>query len=1419
MAWFSRGIEYVSLDRLRKKLKTNLLETLVRGDGPMKRCVLVLVLLLLSGCSALATHFPAFNGPNGALAESKTGHQSGNKVSSERFCELLLPNKNQREESIQTDRTVYARETMEIAYKMRGCYFYEIAGQSSDRGIRYSGAIPGGAMGFAESKIVMWDATGRSEVVLTFEGARDVAPLGVNPTEHCTNYFLGNRGRCLNVRAYDEVLYEDLWPGIDLIFYLAQSGAKYEFRLKPGAELRTIRICFDGHDDLLVEDNSFSVWKDDFMFIDEGLKASQGNDLVEVKFIQMDHHSVGFQIESYDQSAELVIDPLMYSTFAGGSAKDTAESIACDSLGNVYVVGETWSSDFPILTPYDDSYHASSDCFVFKLNSTGNGIMYATYIGGSGSEYAYSLAVDGLGNAYVTGYTGSSDFPLVNPYDDTNLGYDCFVFKLNASGNGLEYSTFVGGNSFDDGRSIATDASGNAYVTGYTDSLDFPTCSAYSDAFSGGTCDAFVFKLNSSGNGLLFSTFVGGNSTDWGDSIVCEDDGEAYVCGHTESRDFPVASAYDETHNGRCDVFVLKLSAGGDTLVYSTFVGGSSFDEAESITVDQLGAAYVTGCTSSDDFPILNAFDNTLGWSWDCFVFKLHPDGTSLTYSTFVGGSGDDYGRSIYVDLLGNTHVTGCTHSVDFPTLHAFNGTFAGEGDAFVFKLHSSGNHLLYSTYVGGNDEDWANSLAVDEMGHAYVTGYTKSLNFPVERGYNTTYNGGASDCFVFKLPDMGDSDADGISDHDENQIGTDRFVFDTDSDGMPDGWEVTYFLDPLNTSDASGDKDSDGLVNLDEYIHGADPTDSDSDNDTLEDGEEVHTYGTSPTDVDSDGDSIGDGEEINTHGTDPTDSDSDDDSLSDDEEIETLGTNPISNDTDGDGMPDGWEVYNLLNPLIDDSDLDADMDSLSNLGEFEHGTNPNSGDSDSDSLSDGDEVFTHLTDPTRSDTDDDAMPDGWEVSHGLNPLSDDSAGDLDSDELLNLQEFQHNTYPEVPDSDSDGLTDGEEVHVLGTNPVNDDTDNDGLLDGEEVNLYSTNPLDIDTDKDGYTDGEEIDVYESDPLDPYSPRLTTGTTGSEPPPIPLLSDIATVAAVASVPILAIVYALRRRSRIEKPSITPVPIDWISAPTSARVNVLRGCEVVGGHFEYKVKVVNNSDYVINNVTITIVTYPQDSLGLSQNSVRTIARIEPGGFRSPGFVFAPTKDCVEGNIQSTVSYLDHRGQLHTERVEPYTIRSVCDLLKPLEATVQDFTPILENMSSTTENIEVGWNAEVLFEMTAKVIPMRNFHIVDSKKNVIGGEFIGTINGLAEGKYTGNRVGVRIIISGSEKSNESQLAIEILGDDVAMLPTTIDEIIERIESWICLNCGGTLTDEAVGRLKEKKVAQCAYCRHTLTVDLYVK
>jgi hypothetical protein len=666
----------------------------------------------------------------------------------------------------------------------------------ADAAVRYLAHGSGYALALTDSgaalSLAQAGAGGASALLqLQLVGANAApAVVGLDQQAGHSNYLLGNDPSQwhTDVPLFGRVAYQQVYPGIDVVFYSNdQQQLEYDFDLAPGADPSQIALRFtgaqgqavDGQGDLVLHLAGGDVVQQAPVVYQEvgGVRSP-----VAGAYVVRGDGSVGVALGGHDRTQALVVDPaLTYATYLGGNASDRGQAIAVDANGNAYVTGTTSSNNFPTVNPLQAALHAGApvaDVFVAKLNAAGSALVYSTYLGGSGGDVGYGIAVDGLGNAYVTGSTDSTDFPTANPLQATNHGVfnpNAFVAKLNAAGNALVYSTYLGGSGGDVGYGIAVDGAGNAYVTGSAFSTDFPTANPLqaSNHNAHGVGNAFVAKLNAAGSALVYATYLGGSggstggmspifSGDTGNGIAVDGAGNAYVTGETNSTNFPTtAGAFQTALNGFGDAFVTKLNVAGNALVYSTYLGGSRFggESGNGIAVDGAGNAYVTGLTTSTDFPTQNALQtqNRAGGS-TAFVAKLNAAGSALVYSTYLGGSGGESGNGIAVDGAGNAYVTGDTGSTDFPTaspVQATNHNAHGVGNAFVAKLNAAGSALVYSTYLGGSGGDAGAGIAVDGFGNAYVTGTTRSTDFPTANPFQAAFGGGTEDAFVAKLPDI----------------------------------------------------------------------------------------------------------------------------------------------------------------------------------------------------------------------------------------------------------------------------------------------------------------------------------------------------------------------------------------------------------------------------------------------------------------------------------------------------------------------------------------------------------------------------------------------------------------------------------------------------------------------------------------
>ncbi len=614
------------------------------------------------------------------------------------------------------------------------------------------------------------NATSSAQVALhlNFEGANANSLLdGVGLLPGIANFFIGNDPSqwYTNVPTYSGIVYHDLYPGVDLQYSGHPGLLKGTYSLTAGVDPSIIRWRYNGADHIAVDPatgNLLISGASGVMLSEQAPVAWQERNGAQVaaklSYALAADGTIGFALpkDGYDPALPLTIDPgLDYSTYLGGSNTDASTAIAADAGGDAYVTGYTLSTNFPTHSGYQSSFGGVYDAFVSKLNAIGTALVYSTYLGGSGFDEAAGIAVDASNNAYITGFTSSSNFPSTGgAYETSYTGSQAaFVTKLNAAGNGLVYSTFLGGTNFDYGYAIALDSSGSAYVTGQT-AGSFPTTSgAFQTSFGGGTNDAFVTKLNAAGSGLVYSTYVGGSDFDQATGIAVDTSGNASITGQTASTDFPTHNAFQGAASTNSDAYVTRLNAAGTGLVYSSYLGGSQYDQGTAVAVDSSGALYVTGYTQSTDFPTTSgSYQTTFAGAQAVFVTKVSSAG-SLVYSTFIGGnlaSEYDYGFGIGVDSSGNAYITGQTSGGFSTTIGAYQTTSSGGFDAFITKFKPDGSTILYSTYLGGTGSDSASGLALDSIGDVYVTGSTSGGSFPTSSGAaQTSYGGGQDDAFV----------------------------------------------------------------------------------------------------------------------------------------------------------------------------------------------------------------------------------------------------------------------------------------------------------------------------------------------------------------------------------------------------------------------------------------------------------------------------------------------------------------------------------------------------------------------------------------------------------------------------------------------------------------------------------------------
>jgi len=532
------------------------------------------------------------------------------------------------------------------------------------------------------------------------------------------------------VPVWGGVRYLDLYPGVDLVI-----GATLPWRLevREGADSSVVRLRVEGADAVALDSAQHLR-----------LTTALGDFTLPLLTVEGAGSEVQPSVARLSPSAISDVDGTFEVTHPFSAPTSNSQPFdGSVELAEVWAQGRSATARREGVPRSPKSPNLQSS----------NGLLYSTFVGGSGDDQGLALALDDDGNAVVTGQTYSDDFPAVAGAYSYNGGWDVFVLKLAADGGSLLYSTFVGGSSDDQGAALALDSEGNAVVAGSTVSRNFPTSGAYDSSHNGGL-DVFVLKLAADGGALLYSTFVGGNRSDWGYALTLDVAGNAVVTGRTQSPGFPTSDgAYDTSHNGNYDVFVLKLKLDGSSPQYSTFVGGKSNDEGSALALDDEGNVVVAGSTRSDNFPnIAGAYDYNDGL--DVFVLKLAADGGSLLYSTFVGGGNDDEGSALALDNEGNAVVAGRTQSTGFPTTSgAYDTSHNGNYDVFVLKLKLDGSSPQYSTFAGGSSGDVGAALALDSAGNAVVTGETwYSDDFPTtDETYDREHHG-KYDVFVLKL-------------------------------------------------------------------------------------------------------------------------------------------------------------------------------------------------------------------------------------------------------------------------------------------------------------------------------------------------------------------------------------------------------------------------------------------------------------------------------------------------------------------------------------------------------------------------------------------------------------------------------------------------------------------------------------------
>ncbi|UCG68918.1 MAG: SBBP repeat-containing protein [Thermoplasmata archaeon] len=598
-------------------------------------------------------------------------------------------------------------------------------------------------------------------IKIAFQDAGELYPIGREDVGFDCNYFYRNDPTkwVRNARSYKEVLYKDVWPGIDILYYFTDGNLKYDLIVGEYSDPDVISFCIEGHFGLDIEDNGLKIFiSDKIVMSDTNLVAFYKNGAtVPIQFKKISENTYGFEVKKAKERT-LIIDPVIFSTstFLGGSGGDGALDIAIDDNNNIIILGVTGSNDFPNTT---GAYQTDGGSFIVtKMNQDASALIFSTYIGAWMGDIPYGLEVDDSNDVYVAGQTWSQNFPttpgVFQESDPSGTYPDVFVLKLNALGSDLIYSTYVGGTQSDYAYDIKV-RNGNAYVVGSTLSYDFPHVGS-----PGGDPHGTVlfFILNSDASNLTSSAFWGGWSNEFGYSLAIDGNGDVVVGGVTFSQDFPTTpNAYQTAVSDTNNAFLLKYQPLSDSLIFSTYIGGDTWESIRSVYIDDSTEIYLAGNTGNPGegatpYPTTpGAFDRTINGGRDIFISKMDSKGADLIYSTFIGGDGDEETGRIDVDSQGNVFLTGTIDSaINFTvTSDCFDNSYNGEDDAFVLILNNNGSDLKYSSFLGGNSSDSGSACLITETNDILILGATTSYDFPVTNGSYQTENKGNSDIFL----------------------------------------------------------------------------------------------------------------------------------------------------------------------------------------------------------------------------------------------------------------------------------------------------------------------------------------------------------------------------------------------------------------------------------------------------------------------------------------------------------------------------------------------------------------------------------------------------------------------------------------------------------------------------------------------
>ena len=620
-------------------------------------------------------------------------------------------------------------------------------------------------------------------MIFTLVGAAsNPKAVGEEPLPTKVNYFIGRDPKTwqTNVQTYAKVRYQNVYPGIDLLYYGNNRQVEYDFVVAPGSDPNKIQFSVTGADSLNVDVAGNLVLTKGtnqlhfqtpaiYQVVNGARRKVPGN------YSLKDSTHVGFTVAQHDNSKTLVIDPvLVYSTFLGGRSYDNGNAITVDTIGNAYVTGTTTSPDFPLAT-LGTLNPTQQRMFVVKLDVSGSTLLYADYFGGtSGNDSPSSIAVDSSGSAYVAGRTSSSDFSIFNAYQSTLAGYqNAFLTKFSADGSSLVYSTYLGGSNGDSAQAIAVDSAGEATIAGSTTSQNFPLASPYQSSISPDQNNrwgqySFFSRFSADGSSLIYSSYLAGNLLSLNNCNFCgpysvinglalDNSGNLYVVGDTDTTNFPTTpGAFLQTYPGTYETevpFISKFDTSG-AIVYSSYFGGTNYSYARAVAVDAGGSAYVTGYDGGgDNFPITatTICDPNTQTCNGTFVTKFDTTGANLVYSTYLGPNNNIEGLAIQVDAAGDAYVVGNAYSSQFTTVNPIEG-YTGGQDLLIVEIDPTASTQLFATFVGEDQDESVGGMALDSNGALYVTGSTSSTYFPVTQSAFQSSWGGQNDAFILKI-------------------------------------------------------------------------------------------------------------------------------------------------------------------------------------------------------------------------------------------------------------------------------------------------------------------------------------------------------------------------------------------------------------------------------------------------------------------------------------------------------------------------------------------------------------------------------------------------------------------------------------------------------------------------------------------